>query len=46
LVRKSAIGNAGNGLFAAKEFQKGETLGLYVGNVVYKYPKKWTAKCQ
>jgi hypothetical protein len=43
-VKKSTIDNAGNGLFAAKEFQKGKTLGFYVGNVVYKYPKKWTAK--
>jgi hypothetical protein len=43
-VSKSTIGNAGNGLFAAREFQKGETIGFYVGNVVYKYPKKWTAK--
>jgi hypothetical protein len=43
-VRKSTINNAGNGLFAAKEFQKGETLGFYVGNVVYKYGKKWTTK--
>jgi hypothetical protein len=31
-------------LFAAKEFQKGETVGFYVGNVVYKYLKKWTVK--
>jgi hypothetical protein len=44
LVSKLTIDNAGNGLFAAKEFQKGETVGFYVGNVVYKYPKKWTAK--
>jgi hypothetical protein len=43
-VRKSTIDNAGNGLFAAKEFQKGETVGFYVGNVVYKYGKKWTTK--
>jgi hypothetical protein len=30
--------------FAAKEFQKGETVGFYAGNAVYKYPKKWRAK--
>mgnify|MGYP002176707461 CR=1 FL=1 len=43
-VRKSAINNTGNGLFAAREFQKGETVGFYVGNVVYKDTKKWTGK--
>jgi hypothetical protein len=42
-VRKLTIDNAGNGLFAAREFQQCKTVGLYVGNVVYKYLKKWTA---
>jgi hypothetical protein len=43
-IRKSTIDKAGNGLFAAKEFQTGETIGFYVGNVVYKYKTKWTEK--
>ena len=41
-VKKSAIFLAGNGLFAAREFQVGETIGFCVGHVVYRYPMKWT----
>jgi hypothetical protein len=43
-ISKSTIDSAGNGLFAAREFQPGETIGFYVGNVVYKYELKWTEK--
>jgi hypothetical protein len=43
-VGKSTIDNAGNGLFAAREFQTDETIGFYCGNVIYTYPAKWTEK--
>jgi hypothetical protein len=43
-VGKSTIDNAGNGLFAAREFQTNETIGFYCGNVVYRYPAKWTER--
>jgi len=43
-LSKSTIDRAGNGLFAAREFQKGETIGFYMGNVIYRYPSPWTKK--
>ena len=43
-ISKSTIDSAGNGLFAAREFQKGETIGFYMGDVIYRYPSKWTEK--
>ena len=44
IVQKSQVQKAGNGLFAAREFQVGQIIGFYVGYVVYKYDKRWTEK--
>jgi hypothetical protein len=41
-VEKSSIDGAGNGLFAAREFQPGQIIGFYVGNTIFTYPKKFT----
>ena len=42
-IAKSTIDRAGDGLFAAREFEKGQIIGFYVGYVIFRYPKKWTA---
>jgi hypothetical protein len=42
-IAKSTIDKAGNGLFAAREFEKGQIIGFYVGYLIFRYPKKWTA---
>jgi hypothetical protein len=38
------MANGGNGLFAAKEFQKGETIGFYAGNVCLRVQEEMDRK--
>jgi hypothetical protein len=41
-IGKSSVVGAGNGLFAAREFETGETIGFYVGYVFHRHHEKWT----
>jgi hypothetical protein len=43
-IKKLAIDEAGNDLFAASQFQAGETVGFCVGSVIHRHPTTWTEK--